>query len=93
MVKNVFNILLSSVGLVYEGNDAINIIRTIIRPTDPSKAQPGSVRKEFGSNVMVNAIHASASMENALREMAIVCIGEDSIISKVEEHYGSVDAL
>ncbi len=83
----------SSVGLVYEGNDAINIIRTIIGPTDPSKAQPGSVRKEFGSNVMVNAIHASDSMENALREMAIVRIGEDSIISKVEEHYGSVDAL
>jgi len=83
----------SSVGLVYEGQDAISKIRTIIGPTDPSKAQPGSVRKEFGSNVMVNAIHASDSMENALREMAIVRIGEDTIISKVEQYYGSVEAL
>lgn len=83
----------SSVGLVYEGKDAISKIRTIIGPTDPSKAQPGSVRKEFGSNIMVNAIHASDSMENALREMAIVRIGEDSIIPKVTEYYGAVDAL
>jgi nucleoside diphosphate kinase len=83
----------SSVGLVYEGTDAISKIRTIIGPTDPSKAQPGSVRKEFGSNIMVNAIHASDSMENALREMAIVHVGEDSIIPKVTEYYGSVDAL
>ena len=83
----------SSVGLVYEGPDAINKIRTIIGPTDPSKAQPGSVRKEIGSNIMVNAIHASDSMENALREMAIVRVGEDSIIPKVTEYYGSIKAL
>lgn len=78
-------------GLVYEGIDAIKKIRTIIGPTDPSKAQPGSVRKEFGSNVMVNAIHASDSMENALREMSIVRMDEDTIMSKVGALYGGFE--
>ena len=41
-------------------------------PTDPSKAQPGSVRREFGQDIMVNAAHASDSPENAEREMKII---------------------
>ena len=82
-----------SFGLVYEGRDAISKIRHLIGSTDPSKAEPGSVRKEFGSNIMVNAVHASDSMENALREMAIIRVDEDTIISKVEEFYGNVEVL
>ncbi|QHI69076.1 nucleoside-diphosphate kinase [Tichowtungia aerotolerans] len=58
--------------LVYAGSDAVNKIRTILGPTDPSKAQPGSVRKEYGSDIMVNAAHASDSPENAKREMGIL---------------------
>lgn len=58
--------------LVYAGQDAVEKIRTILGPTDPSKAQPGSVRKEYGSNIMVNAAHASDSPENAKRELGIV---------------------
>ena len=41
--------------LIYAGKDAVNKIRNILGPTDPSKAQPGSVRKEYGSDIMVNA--------------------------------------
>jgi nucleoside diphosphate kinase len=81
-----------SFGLVYEGTDAIQKIRTLIGSTDPSKAEPGSVRKEFGSNIMVNAVHASDSVENAYREMAIIRVGEDTIIPTVEEFYGAVEA-
>ena len=58
--------------LIYAGTDAVNKIRTILGPTDPSKAQPGSVRKEYGSDIMVNAAHASDSPENAIREMGIL---------------------
>ena len=58
--------------LIYGGTDAVNKIRTILGPTDPSKAQPGSVRKEYGSDIMVNAAHASDSAENAKREMGII---------------------
>jgi len=58
--------------LIYAGLDAVNKIRNILGPTDPSKAQPGSVRKEYGSDIMVNAAHASDSPENALREIGII---------------------
>ena len=47
-------------------------IRDVLGPTDPSKAPPGSIRREFGQTIMVNAAHASDSEENARREMGIV---------------------
>jgi hypothetical protein len=65
--------------LVYAGRNAVEKIRDILGPTDPSKAAPGSVRKEFGTDIMVNAAHASDSPENALREIGIVKVEEDTI--------------
>src|SRR6266853_6624404 len=77
------------IAVVYEGHEAIRKIRDVLGPTDPSKAPPGSIRREFGSTIMVNAAHASDSVENARREMAIVRIGRENIFNKViEEFYG-----
>ena len=76
--------------IVYEGVDAIEKIRSILGSTDPSKALPGSVRREFGSNVMVNAAHASDSVENAVRELQIIDIAEDTIQPLVARHYGNM---
>ena len=73
--------------LVYAGPNAIERIRSILGPTDPSKAGPGSVRKEFGHDIMVNAAHASDSPENAEREMRITKVGAESICSWVEAYY------
>ena len=56
------------IALVYEGVEAIRKIRDVLGPTDPSKAPPGSIRREFGQNIMINAAHASDSAENAARE-------------------------
>jgi len=72
--------------LVYEGVDAVSKIRSILGPTDPNKAQPGSVRREFGSNIMVNAAHASDSPENARREMGIVNVEEDTITELIRRY-------
>jgi nucleoside diphosphate kinase len=74
--------------LVYEGVDAVGKIRDILGATDPSKAQPGSVRREFGSNIMVNAAHASDSPENAARELEIVNMEEETLRPWIEEYYG-----
>ena len=73
--------------LVYAGVNAIARIRNILGPTDPSKALPGSVRREFGQDIMVNAAHASDSAENAHREMAIVKVGEETIRPWVAAYY------
>jgi len=58
--------------LVYEGENATSKIRDVLGPTDPLKAPSGTVRREFGSNIMVNTAHASDSVESAVREMQVV---------------------
>ena len=79
------------IALVYEGIEAVRKIRDVLGPTDPSKAPPGSIRREFGSTVMVNAAHASDSPENAKREMGIInIVGENSLKRVVGEAYGSL---
>ena len=77
------------IALIYEGVEAIAKIRDVLGPTDPSKAPPGSVRREFGSNIMVNAAHASDSVESAQREMKIVNVSENNFRTVVEELYGT----
>src|SRR5579885_317325 len=78
------------IALVYEGVHAVRKIRDVLGPTDPSKAPPGSIRREFGSNITVNAAHASDSVENARREMAIVKPEENNFKQVVEEVYGKL---
>jgi len=78
------------IALVYEGVEAVRKIRDVLGPTDPSKAPPGSIRKEFGQTVMVNAAHASDSEDNAKREMAIVKVGENNFRKEVEKAYGKL---
>jgi nucleoside diphosphate kinase len=73
--------------LVYEGIDAVRKIREVLGPTDPAKAPPGSIRREFGSTIMVNAAHASDSPDNARREMGIVKIRENNFKSLIESFY------
>jgi nucleoside diphosphate kinase len=78
------------IALVYEGVNAVAKIRDVLGPTDPSKAPPGSIRREFGSTIMVNAAHASDSPDNAKREMGIVNVGENNFRQIIEEAYGKV---
>jgi nucleoside diphosphate kinase len=63
-----------SMVLIYEGMNAVNKIRDVLGPTDPTKAPGGTIRREFGHDIMVNTAHASDSAENAVREMGIVKI-------------------
>lgn len=73
--------------LIYEGIDAVRKIREVLGPTDPAKAPPGSIRREFGSTIMVNAAHASDSPDNARREMDIVKIRQNNFKSLIESFY------
>jgi len=76
------------IALIYEGVGAVGKIRDVLGPTDPSKAPPGSIRREFGQTIMVNAAHASDSEENARREMGIVSPGENTFRQVIEGFYG-----
>jgi len=74
--------------IVYEGENAVKKIRDVLGPTDPLKAPDGTVRREFGSNVMVNTAHASDSAESYEREQKIVKINHNSVVSIIREHIG-----
>jgi nucleoside diphosphate kinase len=75
------------IAIVYQGDDAVRKIREVLGPTDPAKAPPGSIRKEFGQSIMINAAHASDSAENAKREMAIVQVDENNFKPLIESFY------
>jgi nucleoside diphosphate kinase len=72
--------------MIYEGENAIMKIRDVLGPTDPLTAPEGTVRREFGLNVMVNTAHASDSVESYEREKKIVKIYENSLSSNIYEH-------
>lgn len=78
------------VAVIYRGIDAISKIRTVLGPTDPSKAPPGSIRKEFGQTIMINTAHASDSPENVRREMSVISAAENNLKPLLEAHGLSV---
>ena len=73
--------------VVYQGVDAVTKIRNVLGPTDPRKAPPGTIRRELGQDIMVNAAHASDSADNAKREMGIIRVKDDNLRPLVEEFY------
>src|SRR5437868_8043885 len=75
------------IAIVYQGENAVQKIREVLGPTDPSKAPPGSIRKEFGQTIMINAAHASDSLENARCEMKIVQVDENNFKPLIDDFY------
>ena len=59
------------VAAVFEGEKAVSRIRDLMGPTNPAKARPGTLRKEFGIDIEHNAIHGSDSVETAETEIRL----------------------
>jgi nucleoside-diphosphate kinase len=55
--------------MVLEGEDAIQRWRDLMGATDPARAAPGTIRKDFASSVEANAVHGSDSPESAAFEI------------------------
>jgi nucleoside-diphosphate kinase len=55
---------------VLEADDAIARYRKLMGATDPAKADAGTIRKKFATNIEQNAVHGSDSAENARTEIA-----------------------
>lgn len=53
------------VAAVFEGDRAIERIRTLMGDTDPAKSAPGTIRKDYGLSLQENSAHGSDSPENA----------------------------
>lgn len=56
--------------MVLEGEDVITRNRTIMGATDPAKADPKTIRKDYGLNIEKNTVHGSDSEETARKEIS-----------------------
>jgi nucleoside-diphosphate kinase len=56
--------------MVLEGENAVARNREIMGATDPAKAAPGTIRKDFADSIEANAVHGSDSLKSAEREIA-----------------------
>jgi len=57
--------------LLVSGSNAVKVIREINGATNPAKARPGTIRYLFGTTVQKNAVHGSANIEDAQKELKI----------------------
>ncbi len=55
--------------MVVEGENAISKVRELMGATDPSKAAPGTIRRDFATDIEKNTIHGSDSPESASFEI------------------------
>jgi nucleoside-diphosphate kinase len=51
------------------GEQAISVVRTLMGPTDPADAPPGTIRGDYGTVITENLVHGSDSPESAKREL------------------------
>ncbi|MCS7110343.1 MAG: nucleoside-diphosphate kinase [Candidatus Caldarchaeum sp.] len=57
--------------MVLEGRQAVEVVRKLIGATDPTKAEPGTIRGDYGLDITDNLVHASDSPESFEKESAI----------------------
>lgn len=62
---------------VLEGENAVALNREIMGATDPKKAAPGTIRKDFAESIEANSVHGSDSAGNAQTEIAFFFAGAD----------------
>jgi len=59
------------VAAVFEGEEAIAVIRKTMGATDPAKAADGTIRGDFGIDIEHNSVHGSDSIETAEKEIKL----------------------
>lgn len=57
------------IAMALEADGVIEKVRALLGPTDSKKAAPGTIRGDYGVDVMINVVHASDSLETAKVEL------------------------
>jgi nucleoside-diphosphate kinase len=57
--------------LAVEGPDAVKVVRTLMGPTNPVEAPPGTIRGDYGIEITQNLVHGSDSPESGKRELSL----------------------
>jgi len=59
------------VAMEWSGESAVSVARTLMGPTNPAEAPPGTIRGDFGLIMTNNIVHGSDSVASAERELGI----------------------
>jgi nucleoside-diphosphate kinase len=59
------------VAMAWSGESAISVARTLMGPTNPAEAPPGTIRGDFGLIITENIVHGSDSPTSAERELGL----------------------
>lgn len=59
------------VAIIFDGEGVVETIRRVMGATDPAKAESGTIRRDFGSDIQHNAVHSSDSAETAQKEVKL----------------------
>ena len=62
---------------VLEGENAVMLNRSLMGPTNPQEAEPGTIRADFAESIDANAVHGSDSLQSAEREIAYFFASEE----------------
>lgn len=65
------------VAMVWEGRQAVKVVRRLTGATDPAEAESGSIRGDLAVDVGFNVIHASDGPETAAREVGLFFAAEE----------------
>ena len=57
--------------IIFQGENAVDVIRKTMGATDPALADPGTIRADFGTDIQNNAVHGSDSLESAEKEIKL----------------------
>jgi nucleoside-diphosphate kinase len=59
------------VAAIFEGKNAVEVVRQTMGKTNSAEASPGTIRGDFAIDIQQNLVHGSDSIENATKEIAI----------------------
>ena len=68
-----------TVAIVWEGRDAVSVVREMMGKTDGAKSPPGTIRGDYGISIQNNLIHGSDSPENAVIEISLWFTGAELV--------------
>jgi nucleoside-diphosphate kinase len=77
--EDLVNFITSSplIAIVFQGKNAVEVIRQMMGETDPAKASGGTIRGDFGIDIGHNLVHGSDSLENASKEIDLFFSAEE----------------
>ena len=76
------------VAMIIEGKEAVKVTRKVVGVTNPTEAEPGSIRGDYALEIGRNIIHAADSPENAIIEYKIYFTEEEILnFERIDEKW------